>query len=330
MTPRISFCIVNTNARELVLECLGSIFEHPPATEFEVIVLDNASADGSASAIRERYGERVQLIERERRISKAANDSELIGQSSGEYSLLLNADSRLTAGAADALLSELESRPRAAAAGAQLVDGKGSSSPSAWRFPGLGTALAGIFFLHRRFTVQSSGAQTKEVDWVQSAGMLVRRSAFEQVGPLDPRFFVYSEEVDWQRRAKDLGWSILYVPAARIVHEEQLSSDPSAVRRIVEFSRNRDLYVTKHHGPAVALAVRVLTSATYLLRAVAALVLPRHSARRYLRHAYHSLFPGAGDGLREAAEAYNRTLDERDGGGRGSEIAHRLPDVQDR
>src|SRR5437867_769560 len=267
MTPRISFCIVNTNARELLLECVASIFEHPPASEFEVLVLDNASADGSASAIRELYAARVQLIERELRRGKAENDSELMAHAAGDYCLLLNEDCRLTEGAADALLRALEREPHAAAAGARLIDHAGRARPSAWRFPGVATALAGLLFLHRRFTVQSRGEQAREVDWVQSAGMLVRRAAFDQVGPLDSRFFVYSDEVDWERRAQDLGWSILYVPAAHVIHDEQLSHDPSALRRIIEFSRNRDLYLRKHRGPAVAVTVRLLTSATYLLRA---------------------------------------------------------------
>jgi GT2 family glycosyltransferase len=311
--PEISFCIVNTNGRELLLECLASIFRHPPTSAFEVLVLDNASDDGSAAAVREAYGDRVELIAHQRRRSKSENDSELIARSSGHYCLLLNEDSELTAGAADELYTALEREPRAAAAGASLLDATGVTRPSAWRFPGVETALLGLLFLHHRFTVQSGGERPHTVDWVQSAGMLVRRKAFEQVGPLDAAFFVYSDEVDWQRRAHDAGWSILHVPAARVVHREQLSHggaahDARARRRIVEFSRNRDLYVRKHHGRGTALAVRVLTSLTYGIRALAALVLPGHSSRRYLTHAYYSLFPSRGAGLREAAEARNRAV----------------------
>jgi N-acetylglucosaminyl-diphospho-decaprenol L-rhamnosyltransferase len=139
--------------------------------------------------------------------------------------------------------------------------------------------------------------------------MIVRRDTYEQVGPLDPDFFVYSDEVDWQKRAHDAGWSVLYVPDSTIVHREQLSHGASARRRIIEFSRNRDRYMRKHHGPVAAALVRALTAFTYMLRALAALVLPGHSPRRYWWHAYHSLLPSRGEGLREAAEAYNRELD---------------------
>jgi N-acetylglucosaminyl-diphospho-decaprenol L-rhamnosyltransferase len=303
--------VVNTNGREALLRCLASVFEHPPSSEFDVFVLDNGSDDGSAKAVRESFGDRVTLIEHAERRGKPENDSELIARASGRYCLLLNEDSELTAGAADALSAALNENPHAAAAGARLLDRDGVGQPSAWRFPGLRTALAALLFLHRRYTVQSRSEQTRAVDWVQSAGMLVRRDAFDHVGPLDPAFFVYSDEVDWQRRARDAGWSILYVPTAKIVHGEQLSHGRAGLRRIVEFSRNRDLYLRKHRGPFVAGAVRLLTSLTYFMRALVATILPGHSSRRYLSHAYHSLFPRRGQGLREAADAYNASLANR-------------------
>jgi N-acetylglucosaminyl-diphospho-decaprenol L-rhamnosyltransferase len=304
--PEVSVCVVNTNGGELLLRCLASIFDHPPGTAFEVFVLDNASEDGSPDAVEERYGDRVELIRLEHRRSKATNDSELLERARGRYGLLLNEDSELTAGAADALWQALQADDRAAAAGAQLLGPDRSPRPCAWRFPGVKVALAGAVFAHRWYTVQSKGSQIRSVDWAQSAALLVRKEAFRAVGPLDPQFFVYSDEVDWQRRARDLGWEILYVPHARVVHHEQLSRGPAARRRIVEFSRNRDRYVRKHSGRLAALVVRLLTSWAYALRALAALALPRQSARRYLAHAYHSLFPERGEGLREAAEAFNR------------------------
>ncbi len=307
--PEISICIVSTGAREDLLRCLDSVFAHPPGVAFEVLVIDNASRDGSAEAVRERFGDSVDLIVLDRRRGKAENDSALMTRGRGRYLLLLNEDSELTAGAANTLRARLSAKPAAGAAGARIVDAEGRPQPSAWRFPGVLSALAGALFLHGRLTVQSTGDDVREVGWVQSAGMMVRRAAYEQVGPMDPDFFVYSDEVDWQRRARKAGWSVLYVPDATIVHREQLSHGAGARRRIVEFSRNRDRYMRKHHGPGPAAAVRALSAFAYALRAVAALVMPRHSARRYWWHTYHSLLPGRGAGLREAAEAYNRELD---------------------
>jgi len=299
-TPEISVCIVNTDGRELLLACLASVFAHPPSVAHEVLVLDNASADGSAEAVAQRFGDRVELITLERRRGKAENDSELMERSHGRHCLLLNEDSELTDGAADALLAALQSDPSAGAAGAQLLDSKGKPQTCAWRFPGVRTAFAGALFAHRRYTVQSTGDVTRTVDWVQSAGMLVRAAAFEQVGPMDPQFFVYSDEVDWQKRARDLGWHSLYVPRAKVFHHEQLSTGTDATRRIVEFSRNRDLYVRKHHGRAAALAVRVLTAWAYGVRALVATLLPGRDAQRYRLHTRYSLFPSSGEGLRDA------------------------------
>jgi GT2 family glycosyltransferase len=168
------------------------------------------------------------------------------------------------------------------------------------------TALAGALLLHRLYTVQSKGRETREVDWCQSSALLVRREAAAQVGYLDPDFFVYSDEVDFAKRLRDAGWRSLYVPGARAIHHEQLSTDLAAAEpRIVEMARNRDLYMRKHHSAGAALVVRGLTAWTYALRALAALVLPGHSARRYWRHVTATLWPSRGEGLREAAAAYN-------------------------
>jgi GT2 family glycosyltransferase len=167
----------------------------------------------------------------------------------------------------------------------------------------VGTALAGAVFLHRRLTVQRGGV----VGWAQSSAMLVRRKAAEQVGYLDPRFFVYSDETDFQKRLNDAGWHTLLVPEARAVHHEQLAGEGAAAkRRFVEFHRNRDAYMRKHHSRAAALAVRALTAWTYLARALAAVVLPGREPARYLLHARQALLPGRGEGIREAAENYNR------------------------
>jgi N-acetylglucosaminyl-diphospho-decaprenol L-rhamnosyltransferase len=156
-------------------------------------------------------------------------------------------------------------------------------------------------------TVQSKGEHTRAVDWCQSSALLVRREAAAQVGYMDPGFFVYSDEVDFARRLRDAGWRSLYVPEARAMHHEQLSTGTVPERRIVEMARNRDRYMRKHHSPAAARAVRWLTAWSYAVRALAALVLPgHHSSRRYWRHVTATLHPTRGEGLREAAAEYNR------------------------
>jgi N-acetylglucosaminyl-diphospho-decaprenol L-rhamnosyltransferase len=336
----VTFCVVNTSQRKLLLRGLDAIGRERAALPFacEVLVLDNGSHDGSAQDARAHPAVDEVIAVGERR-GKALNDSELLRRARGRYALLLNEDSELLPGATLALHEALQARPDAACAGAALrrpdaggpvADrtgggrrGSADSAPhrpdgafqaSAWRFPTPLTALAGALFLHRILVVQSRGGRTREVDWCQSAALLVRTEDAARVGQLDPDFFVYSDEVDFARRLRDEGRLSLWVPAAVAVHHEQLSTGAAAERRIVEMARNRDLYMRKHSSPAAAHAVRWLTAWAYAVRALAALFLPGHTARRYWRHVAATLHPERGEGLREAAEAYNRAAaDERDG-----------------
>jgi len=303
---RLSFCVVNTNGRELLRACLDSIARTVPGgLEYEVLVLDNASDDGSAEMVRD-LGRDIRLIALAERDGKAANDTRLLRAASGELCLLLNEDSELCEGAVAELAGTLDRDPGAAVAAAQLLDPSGVPQPCAWRLPGLGTALASALFLHRRLVVQSRGEQVRPVGWAQSSAMLVRRSAVEAVGWLDSAFFVYSDETDLCRRLGDAGWRVLWVPRARAVHREQLASDLAAARRrIVEFHRGRARYLHKHHSRPVALAARLLGAWPYLVRALAATLLPGHDPRRYLVHARQAFLPWRGEGLREAAEAHN-------------------------
>ena len=298
---------MNTNGRDELLACLAAIERtHPEGVAHEVLVLDNASDDGSAEAVRA-VGRDVRLIALERRAGKAANDTRLLQEARGRYCLLLNEDAELMDACTRALLDALEGDPTAAAAGAQLITPEGRPTACAWRLPDLPWALAAAVYLHNRVAVQSRGTEVREVGWAQSSTLLVRRTAAEQVDWFDPAFFVYSDETDFCKRLRDAGWTILFVPQARAIHHDQLSTDSAAMsRRIVEFHRGRDLYFRRHRMPLARLAWRVCWTWAYLVRAAAAAVLPGHDPRRYLLHARQQAFPGRGEGIREAAEAYNR------------------------
>jgi GT2 family glycosyltransferase len=305
----LSFCVVNTEQRGLLRYCLDAIARERATVDFEteVLVLDNASQDGSVDVARG-HPVGAEVIALPERRGKSENDSALLQRARGRFCLLLNEDSELEPGATVALHDALAADERAGAAGAMLVRPDGEQQPSAWRFPSPGTALLTALFLHRRLVVQSTGEEVRRVDWVQSAAMLVRREAAIGIGYFDPAFFVYSDEVDFCRRLADAGWHTLYVPSSRAVHHEQLSTGSVPTRRIVEFSRNRDRYMRKHHSAPSAALVRYLTAYTYALRAAAALVLPGHDPKRYAKHASATLFPKRGEGLAEGAEEFNRQL----------------------
>ena len=155
--------------------------------------------------------------------------------------------------------------------------------------------------------MQSTGARTREVDWCQSAALLVRREAAAQVGYLDPDFFVYSDEVDFAQRLRDAGWRSLYVPRRR-GGPPRAALDRRRCRsaRIVEFSRNRDLYMRKHHSPRRR-ARGALAHRLDLRAAGAGGPRPARPLARGATGATSTatLHPERGEGLREAADAYN-------------------------
>ncbi len=187
--------MVNTSQRELLLRGLDALERERESVPFatEVLVLDNGSRDGSADAAREHPAVDETFALPDRR-GKALNDSELLRNARGRYALLLNEDSELQAGATLQLWRALEEHPQAACAGAQLLRPDGTRAGVGVALPRTPlTALAGAVLLHRVWiTVQSRGGRTREVDWCQSAALLVRREAAAQVDYLDPDFFVYS------------------------------------------------------------------------------------------------------------------------------------------
>ncbi len=309
MAIEITFCICNTDGRQVLLRSIAAVQTERAGLGFEteVLVLDNGSDDASADAVRDLGGD-IELIEIAERRSKAVNDSELMERSRGRYCLLLNEDSELVPGATRALHDALEGDSGAACAVGVLKRPDGAVQPSAWRFPGVGTALLQALFLHRMFVVQSKGSRVRRIDWGQSAAMLVRRAAAEQIGWMDEAFFVYSDEVDFEKRLADAGWHNLYVPGAVAIHHEQLSTDAVPERRIVELARGRERYMRKHHGLVAALAVRVLIAWSYLVRMLVALAARRPTWRRYRRDVTAALWPARGEGLREGAQTRNARM----------------------
>jgi GT2 family glycosyltransferase len=306
----VSFCIVNTGQRALLLRGLDAVAREAAALPFatETLVVDNASQDGSAEAARA-HPAVDDVIALERRRGKGENDSALLQRARGRYALLLNEDSELLPGATAALHAALEGHPQAGAAGAR---------PAAPRRRAAAVGVALSDRAHRadgrRPAARAQRAEHRARRPARSTGRSRRRCSCaarpaEQIGWFDPRFFVYSDEVDFCKRLQDAGWRVLYVPAAAAIHHEQLSTGGVPERRIVEFNRNRDLYLRLHHGDREARAVRWLTAIPYALRAAAALVLPGHDPRRYARHVTASLRPQRGEGIREAAEAFNARLD---------------------
>jgi N-acetylglucosaminyl-diphospho-decaprenol L-rhamnosyltransferase len=215
MDVELTYCVVNTEQRQLLSYCLDAIARERSTVDFETetLVLDNASWDGSAEAARS-HPVTTDVIALDVRRTRGENASDLLRRARGRFCLLLDEDSELEPGATAALHGALAAADDAAAAGATLVDPDGAQRPSAWRFPSPATALLSLIGLKRR-VVQSRGPRVRDVDWAPAAALLVRRDAAEAVD------WVGAGEVDFCRRLHDAGWRVLYVPEARAVHHDQ-------------------------------------------------------------------------------------------------------------
>jgi N-acetylglucosaminyl-diphospho-decaprenol L-rhamnosyltransferase len=297
MAVELSYCVASTEQRQLLRYCLDAIARERAAVPFatEVLVLDNASRDGSAEAARS-HPATTEVIEVAQRRGRPANHTELLRRAAGRFCLLLNEDSELEPGATAALHAALADDGRAAAAGALLVDANGTPQPSAWRFPGVGTALLGVAGLHRRRVVQSRGERVRRVDWSPPSALLVRREAAEAVGWLDPGFHAAGDGADFARRLRVAGWHVLHVPEARAVCHEHPETASVAEPRLVEEARNYDRYMRKHHSATAAGLVRVLVAARFATRTVGALRVGGDPGRE-ARYARAALFPNRGEGL---------------------------------
>jgi N-acetylglucosaminyl-diphospho-decaprenol L-rhamnosyltransferase len=297
--PDVSISLVNTNSRELLLACLESL----RGVEAEVVVLDNASEDGSAAAVRERFPG-VRLIEQRQRAGFGANHNTVIRATSGRYVFVLNEDTTSEDWGFERMVAHLDANPRVAALAPRLVYPDGRPQASAWRFPSPGAAALGLLTLGRAGIVESGGSETRDVDWAMAAAILLRREALDEVGLFDEEFFIYSEETDLCRRLCDAGWGTRYFPSVTVVHHESQFSSGIPERRINEMWRGRHRYWGKHHSAVGARIAALCTGGQYALRSLLR-SRDRDFAARMRLHA-RSALRVRGPGLRELADDWNR------------------------
>ena len=252
--PTLSIVIVSYNARRELAACLDSLDTHPPGVPAEILVVDNASPDGSAD-VAEARGPRVRLIRQPRNAGFAAANNVGIRGSSGELILLLNSDTVVGAGSLDLLIARLRAHPTAAAAGPRLVDAQGRAELS---FGPMISPLAElrqktVLGLYRRGFppvsrwVERATTREQFVDWVSGAALLVRRADAEAVGLLDERFFLYTEDVDFCASLRARGRRILFAPAAVITHLRGRSRASAPAAMNAAYRRSQLAFYRKHH-----------------------------------------------------------------------------------
>lgn len=272
--PTVLIVIVNYRTDGLTLDCLASLAGQvaSPAARARVVVVDNASADGSAGRIAEAIADRgwsswAEVLPLGHNGGFAAGNNAAIrpalaSNDPPRYIWLLNPDTVARPGALEGLVGFLETHPEVGLAGSRLEDPDGSPQRSAFRFPTvLGELEAGLRLglatrmLSRWVVAPPPPPAACPTDWASGASLMVRLEVFRDIGPLDEGFFMYFEEVDLCRRARDAGWPCWYVPSSRVVHLGGRSSgvddrrEPTR-RRPTYWFASRRRYAMRHLGPA--------------------------------------------------------------------------------
>jgi GT2 family glycosyltransferase len=239
----LSIVIVSFNAEADLASCLMSLKKAPPAIEHEIIVVDNASTDGSVETARAIAG--VRVIEMPRNVGFAAANNAGIRESGGDLVLLLNSDTRVPAGAIDQLVGRLKAVDNVAVAGPRLVDAQGRPELS---FGRMISPLNELRQKRRSVTwIERETAREQVVDWVSGACLLARRADAEAVGLLDERFFLYTEDVDFCHAIRALDRRVLFTPAAQVTHLRGRSRASQPAASNAAYRRSHLAFYQKHH-----------------------------------------------------------------------------------
>lgn len=274
----VSVIIVNWNVKDLLRDCLQSLLrarQASPHLSLEIIVVDSASADGSPQMVAQEFPQ-VQLIASPQNLGYAGGNNTGAEAARGQYLFLLNPDTIIEADTLPQLVDYLDSRPAVGAVGPQLCWPDGTLQSSRRQFPTVGSlfwesTLLGQWFPRNRYArryhlAHQPPTQTQKVDWVVGAALFIRRTAWQQVGPIDETFFMYFEETDWCHRCAKAGWEIHYLPQAQVTHYEGKSSEQVIAARTLRFQRSKLRYTQKYFGPGWAVALRLFLKITFAIQ----------------------------------------------------------------
>jgi GT2 family glycosyltransferase len=307
MPPDISVIIVNLNTRELLDACLASVERERATLSLEAIVIDNGSTDGSVAMVERTYPQTL-LVKNARNEGFARPNNEGLRRAKGRHLLLLNSDTVVRPGAFRRMVDFLESHPDAGACGPRLIYPDGRLQYSAKGFPTLWTHFCDMSGLDRLFprTVLFGSGELRSFDYdhagtadhLMAAAFLVRRETYEKVGPLDERFAIYYNDMDWCYRMVQAGWKIWYVPDAVVEHH--LGKTVGAVNKRFTFFtmlyNNVMFFYQKHYGRSSIIVYRLLLAAGFAVRcaiwSVRAVVQPSEANRHMRTFAFKSLLFG--------------------------------------
>lgn len=261
----LSIIIVNWNTRNLLAQCLQSVYDTANDLALEMIVVDNASSDGSVAMVRGRFPQ-TRVIANSENVGFVHANNQAIALCQGRYVLLLNSDTQALPGSLDKTVQFMDEHPHAGIVGVQLLNPDGTFQASYTPFPTLWQEfliLSGLGRWLLRPTYPSYGPEAEKgaqriQGYMEGAYLLARRKAVEQIGGLDERIFMYAEDVDWCYRFHQAGWEVWYLPHAPIIHYGGQSSKKRWGQMEAELYRSRVYFFRKHYGHLAAFCLKVL------------------------------------------------------------------------
>jgi hypothetical protein len=267
----VSIIIVSWNTRALLATCLKSVIREAAQLRTEVILVDNASTDGSPAMVREQFPG-VRLVENQANRGFASANNQGIRLASGRCVLLLNPDTEMKPGSLASLVGYMDANPRAGAAGSRLLNPDGSLQASSYPFPSLGRELWRLLHLDRLrpLGVYEMHAwdmtRPRPVEVIQGASLMLRKAALEQVGLLDEDYFIYTEEVDLCYRLQKAGWELAYVPQSQVVHYGGQSTQQVAGEMFLHLYKSKLIFIRKHYGWGAAQLYKLVLLLASLVR----------------------------------------------------------------
>lgn len=255
-TLDLSIIIVTWNGKDFAMECLESLEQEKTRSTREVIVLDNASADGTPEMIANRFPW-VRLIETGANLGFAKANNIGMRQSNGRYVCLVNSDVVLEPETFAPLVAYMDANPGVGILGPKMMEVQGTVGRSVTKIPTLWRAVCHALALHR-FLNEVSLDSPHDVEVVNGWFVVVRKTALDMVGGLDDRFFMYGEDVDWCHRFLKAGWRIVFYPGVKALHYGGGSSKAAPTKYYVEMQRANLQYFRKHHNGFATFLYRVI------------------------------------------------------------------------
>lgn len=265
----ISFIIVNWNTRDILRNCLNSIYKTVKDIDYEVYVVDNNSTDGSQEAVKKDFPD-VNLIENKTNTGFGHANNQAFDVMQGKYAVLLNTDAVLKENAIKDLLGFMDKHPKAGIAGVQLLNDDGSKQNSIDNFPSIETeilnkSLLRLLFPNKYLSKNRNYDKPVEVDSVIGACMMVRKEAMDEVGLFDEDYFFFLEETDWCSRMEKKGWSVYHVPEARVFHLSGYSKKIAPWESQIEYYRSLYTFFRKNRGVVSYITLRLLKPVKILI-----------------------------------------------------------------